>query len=262
VKIIVVTGTGTGVGKTVTTAALAAGAMRAGQRVAVVKPIQTGELPGAPGDLAEIQRLTGLSDLHEFVRYAEPLAPATAARRLGEPGPAIEDLADSIAELSDRDVVIIEGAGGALVRFNNQDQGICDLAARLGEILAQPAAPEEHRSWTPEVVLVVNAGLGALHNAAVTAAALDVRGFGPQHLVIGDWPAEPGLAERCNLLDLPSYGGAPVGGVLPSGAGRLAAQEFRALAVRSLTPTLGGTLDAPEFIRAHAVPRPDEREIR
>jgi dethiobiotin synthetase len=260
VKIIVVTGTGTGVGKTVTTAALAACAMQAGQRVAVVKPIQTGELPGAPGDLAEIQRLTGLSDLHEFVRYAEPLAPATAARRLGEPGPAIEDLADSIAELSDRDVVLIEGAGGALVRFNYQDQGICDLAARLGEILPERAAPEEHHRCTPEVVLVVNAGLGALHDAAVTAAALDVRGFGPQHLVIGDWPAEPGLAERCNLLDLPSYGGAPVGGVLPSGAGRLAAQEFRALAVRSLTPTLGGTLDAPEFIRAHAVPRPDGRE--
>ena len=52
-NIVVVTGTGTGVGKTVTTAALAACALRSGRRVAVVKPVQTGVRPNAPGALAD-----------------------------------------------------------------------------------------------------------------------------------------------------------------------------------------------------------------
>ncbi|MEO6701332.1 MAG: dethiobiotin synthase, partial [Jatrophihabitantaceae bacterium] len=123
-RVLVVTGTGTGVGKTVTTAALAACALARGERVAVVKPIQTGVLPGEPGDLAEVGRLTGLTDLQEYVRYAEPLAPATAARRLGEPGPELAGLASRIGQLSDRDLVIVEGAGGTLVRYNETGDGI------------------------------------------------------------------------------------------------------------------------------------------
>lgn len=248
-----VTGTGTGVGKTVGTAALAACALRAGRRVAVVKPIQTGLRPGQPGDLAEIQRLTGLTDLSEYVRYAEPLAPATAARRLGEPGPDLPELAERIAGLADRELVIVEGAGGVLVRFNERGEGICELAGAVGRLLRpDPAEPGP----AVELVLVCPAGLGALHAAAAAAAALDRRGLGPAHLVIGDWPADPGLAERCNLADLPSYAGAQLSGVLPHGAGQLPLSAFAELAVRSLTPALGGTLDAADFITSHAAPPP------
>ena len=50
---IIVSGTDTGVGKTVTTAAIAALARSRGERVAVVKPAQTGEPPGTPGDLGD-----------------------------------------------------------------------------------------------------------------------------------------------------------------------------------------------------------------
>src|SRR5688572_32831273 len=57
----------TGVGKTVVTAALAA---RAVGRVAVVKPAQTGVTADEPGDLQEVQRLTGLDDLHEEIGRA------------------------------------------------------------------------------------------------------------------------------------------------------------------------------------------------
>jgi len=249
-RIVVVTGTGTGVGKTVTTAALAACALRAGQRVAVVKPVQTGVRPGEPGDLAEVRRLAGLADLHEYVRYAEPLAPATAAVRLGEHGPDLDELAARIAALVDRDLVIIEGAGGALVRFNDRDQGLCELVSAVEERVRSPFAEVE----TPrlEVVLVTAAGLGCLHDAAATARALDEWGLGPQHLVVGDWPARPGLAERCNLQDLPRYGGAPVRGVIAHGAARLMPEAFAEVALRSLAPVLGGSFDAADFTRRHA----------
>ncbi len=253
-RIVVVTGTGTGVGKTVVTAALAACALRVGLRVAVVKPIQTGVLPGEPGDLAEVRRLTGLSDLHEFVRYAEPLAPATAARRLGEAGPDMYQLAGRIAELVDRDLVIVEGAGGALVRFNDQHEGLRELVDAVGELVGSPYADVE----TPrvEVLLVCSAGLGSLHDAAAAALALQEWSLGPQHLVIGDWHARPGLAERCNLHDLPSYGGAPLRGVIPHGAGRLMPEAFAEVAMRSLTPALGGGFAAADFVRRHAAPQP------
>jgi dethiobiotin synthetase len=245
VRLLVVTGTGTGVGKTVATAALAGCALRAGQRVAVVKPAQTGVGPGEPGDLAEVYRLTGLADLHEYVRYPEPLAPATAARRSGEPGPRLAALAARIAELADRDLVVVEGAGGALVRFNDRDEGICQLAVALRDLGSRP-----------QVVLVTGVALGALHDAAATAAALRGWSLGPDALLVGDWPAEPGLAERCNLQDLPSYGGAPLHGVIPHGAGALAPPAFAEQAAGWLTPALGGSFDAPEFVRAHAAPLP------
>ena len=254
-NIVVVTGTGTGVGKTVVTAALAACAMRAGLRVAVVKPVQTGVRPGEPGDLAEVGRLTGLTDLHEYARYAEPLAPATATRRLGQSGPDIAELAGRIAGLADRDLVVVEGAGGALVRFNDRDEGICELVSALRELVRPPDGDAQ----TPRlrVVLVTGARLGALHDAAATAAALAGWSLGPHSLVVGDWPAEPGLAERCNLTDLAGYGGAPVEGVLPHGAAELTVAAFAELAMARLTPSLGGVLDAPDFMRAHAAPPPE-----
>jgi dethiobiotin synthetase len=255
-RIIVVTGTGTGVGKTVTAAALAACALQAGQRVAVVKPMQTGVRPDEPGDLTEVRRLTGLTDLHEYVRYAEPLAPATAARRAGESGPDIEELAGRIAELVDRDLVIVEGAGGALVRFNDQDEGLCELVSALEELVRSPYADVESPRF--EVVLVTGAGLGCLHDAAATARALEEWGLGPRHLVVGDWRTRPGLAERCNLQDLPLYGGAPLQGVIPHGAGRLMPEAFTEVANRSLAPALGGRFDTARFVRRHAdaTPRP------
>jgi dethiobiotin synthetase len=253
-NIIVVTGTGTGVGKTVTTAALAACAVRAGRSVAVVKPVQTGVLPGEPGDLAEVRRLTGVSDLHEFVRYAEPLAPATAARRLGESGPDLQALADRIVALVDRDLVIVEGAGGVLVRFNDRDEGIRELIGALQDRLR--SSPEGVDLRRIEVVLVSGAGLGCLHDAAAAAEALTSRGLAAQHLVVGDWPVEPGLAERCNLLDLPEYADIGLHGVIAHGAGRLEPAAFAEVAVCSLTPALGGRFDTADFVRRHAAAEP------
>jgi dethiobiotin synthetase len=252
--VVVVTGTGTGVGKTVTTAALAACAVRAGRTVAVVKPVQTGVQPGEPGDLAEVRRLTGITDLHEFVRYAEPLAPATAARRLGEAGPSMAELAGRIALLADRDLVLVEGAGGVLVRFNDRDEGICALVTALRDRL-RSAAPGKDATRV-EVVLVSAAGLGCLHDAAAATRALGDWGLSPQHIVVGDWPAEPDLAQRCNLIDLPSYGNARLSGVLPGGAGRLMPAAFTDIAARSLAPALGGSLDVADFVRRHAAPEP------
>jgi dethiobiotin synthetase len=225
----------------VTTAALAACALAAGLRVAVVKPVQTGLRPGEPGDVDEVHRLTGLADRHELVRYAHPLAPATAARLIGEPGPSIADLTDRVCALADRDLLLVEGAGGALVRFNARGDTLLDLTIMIARGLGTAGV---------EIVLTASSGLGTLHTAAATARAVEQHGLRPAHLVITDWPVSgANLAQRCNVTDLPDYAGAPLHGVIDAGAGGLDPRAFAALAMRSLTPVLGGTADPEEFRR-------------
>jgi dethiobiotin synthetase len=232
VSILIITGTDTGVGKTVTAAALAARAHDLGRSVAVVKPAQTGEpLAGEPragggGDLATVQALTGIGDLHELVRYPHPLSPEAAARTAGLAPLDLRHAASYIAALAeDRDQVIVEGAGGLLVRYDPAGATIADLAAMLD-------AP---------VVVVVAAGLGTLNHTALTLEALAARKVACAGVVIGCWPARPGLAELANVTDLATVAGQPVAGALPEGAGQLGRTAFAQMAAQALGPALGGT---------------------
>ncbi len=86
-SVVLITGTNTGVGKTVATAALACNARVAGRPVAVCKPVQTGTADG-DDDLAEIGRLSGVTDLVGVARYPRPLAPVAAAEDAGLPLPS------------------------------------------------------------------------------------------------------------------------------------------------------------------------------
>jgi len=230
-----VTGTGTGVGKTVVTAAVAALSLARGGRCAVVKPAQTGVPVGGPGDLADVARLTGCADLHEFVRYPDPLSPAAAARRSGRPALDQAVAVDGVLRLGDRDLVLVEGAGGLLVRYDDDGLTLAELARTL-------RAP---------VLIVASPGLGTLNSTALTLEAVAARGLTLVGVVVGAWPAEPGLAERSNLRDLETLAARPLLGVLPDGAGALAPPAFLELARAGLAPQLGGTFDARAFRLAH-----------
>ena len=71
-------------------------------------------------------------------------------------------------------------------------------------------------------------------------------------MVVGTWPAEPDLAARCNLDDLPVVAGAPLLGAMPERAAALEPAEFLAVARRSLGPSLGGEFDASGFAAEYA----------
>jgi dethiobiotin synthase len=220
-RIVVVTGTGTGVGKTVVTAALAA---TAPGNVVVVKPVQTGIQPGSePADTEEVQRLAGC-EVVELTRLEDPLAPDTAARLRGVTIPPVAAYAEPIRRLaSSHDLVLVEGAGGLLVRLDTDGGTLLDLAAELDA----------------EVVVVVASGLGTLNHSELTVGALRARGIEPRGLVIGAWPETPDLAERCNRDDLPRVTGVPLVGVVPAGSGSLSRSEFRAAAPTWLSPAAG-----------------------
>jgi dethiobiotin synthetase len=236
-SILVVTGTGTGVGKTVVTAALAALALAEGRRVAVLKPAQTGVAVGEFGDLDELRRMVGVRLGHldalttlEMARFPDPLAPATAAARAGVEPVTPAEAATVAAELAEEhDLVLVEGAGGLLVRLAGTGT-LADVATELG-------AP---------VLVVVEAGLGTLNASALTTEALAVRGLRCAGLVIGSWPSEPDLAQECNLVDLPSVTGVPLLGRMPAGAGSLPPAEFLAAARQGFGASMPRpTPDAP-----------------
>lgn len=231
-SVLFVTGTGTGVGKTVATAAIAACA--GDRRVAIVKLAQTGVTDGAPGDLAEITRLTGITDTQEFARYPDPLSPHHAALRSGRP---MLDLGEAVLRIADlnrtHDLVLVEGAGGVLVPYDDLGLTMIDIAHELEAAF----------------VVVTEAGLGTLNHTALTVCHLHAEVCEIAGVVLGSWPDDPDLAMRCNVADLARM--APNGelaGALPSGLPGM--PDFPRRVSAALAPALGGTFDYRAFREA------------
>jgi dethiobiotin synthetase len=162
-----VTGTDTGVGKTVIAVALVALLRRRGLRVAAMKPVETGVLPGAATDAARLRAAAGGDDRPGDVcpvTYTEPLAPLVAAQRAGGPVD-LGALAAAFARLAARrDAIVVEGAGGLLVPLTEQ-VSYADLFAR----------------WRLGLVVVAANRLGAINHVLLTvhaarAAELEIRG--------------------------------------------------------------------------------------
>jgi dethiobiotin synthetase len=217
-SILAITGTGTGIGKTITTAALAAAARSAGIDVAVCKPVQTGTADG-DDDLAEVGRLSGATELHGGWRYPEPLAPVAAARRAGLPLPTRAELVAAVREVDAVErLTLVEGAGGLLVDIGADGVTLRDVAADLGA----------------SVLVVVGAELGTLNHTALTLESLAAKGLSSAGLVIGSWPADPGVAEEDNRSELSRL--APVRAVLPAGAGVLSAVDFASVGAAAFEP--------------------------
>ena len=235
-SVLIVSGTDTGVGKTVVTAAVATLAAARGATVAAVKPVQTGAAPDESGDLDTVRALAGVGDLHEYARYPDPLSPAAAARHAQRPALELTAAAERIRDLAERRrLVIVEGAGGLLVRYDEEGSTIADLARMLH-------AP---------VLVVCRADLGTLNHTALTLEVLAGHGLDLAGVVIGSWPDQPDLACRSNIRDLETLAARPLSGVLPSGAGGLGLADFLLVARLGLAPALGGTFVPADFRRRH-----------
>lgn len=229
---LVVTGTGTAVGKTVVTAAIAALARDAGQRVAVLKPAQTGASRDEPGDVGEIVRLAGQVTTRELRRYPDPLSPHEAARRSGLPpiGPA--EVAAAATALEDgHDLVLIDGTGGLLVPFAADGATLSDVVWALGAL----------------VLIVAGADSDTVNATALTAELATRRGLNVMGVTMGSWPSSPGLVARSTLREVPVAAGGPLLGALPEGMGAREGVRFLEQARRGLSPWFGGEFDAERF---------------
>jgi len=227
--VLIVTGTGTDVGKTVATAAIAS---CSDGRVAVVKPAQTGVIDGEPGDLAEVTRLSGVTDTYEFARYPDPLSPHQAAAISGRPALDFATTAQRIDDLdTEYDLVIVEGAGGLLVPFDSDSRWtLIDLGHHLNAAFALVTAP----------------GLGTLNHTQLTVDRLDEESLDLAGIIIGSWPASPDLAMELNTYDIRRMcPRSELGGILPAQMSTM--RDFRKQARAALGARFGGTFDWKVF---------------
>lgn len=191
-----VTGTDTGVGKTEVSVALLAGLRALGVRAVGMKPIAAGIEAGTSvnADVAALAAADGmtvdLADRNPYA-FAAAIAPHLAARdaRIGIDLDVIDAAYRRLGARAE--VVIVEGAGGALVPLG-AGRDMLDVAVRLA---------------TP-VALVVGVRLGCLNHAALSIRAIRARG-----LPVAGWianrvdpqmeRADDNVAELASLLGMP-----------------------------------------------------------
>jgi dethiobiotin synthetase len=181
-----VTGTDTGVGKTIVAAALAAALRQRGDRVGVLKPVETGVAAGTePPDAALLCSAAG--GLHPVATvcpftFVEPLAPMIAAERAGTRiDLGVLDAAFARVA-SDAGATIVEGAGGLLVPVT-EHMTFASLFAR----------------WRLGLIIVAANRLGVLNHTALTVQAAVSAGLHVRAIVLNTLVSEPpGLAASTN----------------------------------------------------------------
>ena len=201
---IFVTGTDTGVGKSIVAAALARLLTMRGVKVGVMKPVTSGcrEEDGrlVSDDALLLCQAAGTACSDDIAPYLlrEPVAPAEAAKRDG----VVIDFG-RIREAYDRlaaahDYVIVEGAGGLMVPLAG-GLLVADLARQLDLPLLVVARPD----------------LGTINHTVLTCFAAGQMELRVAGVIVNNYPASPGLAERSAPHHIGSLCGAPVLGIWP-----------------------------------------------
>jgi dethiobiotin synthetase len=187
-----VTGTDTDVGKTLVSAALAVALTRRGFHVAAMKPIETGcDFDDPNRDGARLARASkesrGLAAVAPLT-FLEPVAPMLAAELAGAPiDLATLDHAVTAAAL-DRDVLIVEGAGGLFVPIT-AEVSFADLFVR----------------WSLDVVIVAVNRLGAINHVRLTVDAARAAGLNVRAVVlnqIGGAGSDRSVGDNARLIEL------------------------------------------------------------
>ena len=167
-----------------------------------MKPAETGvedpETPRYSADAARLAAAAGVDDPPDLVvpyRLREPLAPAVAAE-LGGRTVSTEVVLSAYAELQRRhEFLIVEGAGGVAVPFNED----LDIAGLI-------------RAFDLPLLVVSPTGLGAINGCVLTVEYARARGLGILGILLNLRQKVSDAAENTNpgvivrLTGLPVYG--------------------------------------------------------
>jgi len=198
-----VTGTDTDVGKTFVSCLLARGLREAGVDVGVMKPAETGVPPEGPMDARALVAAGGVDDPIDLVcplQFELPAAPEASARSENR-SVELDPVLASWATLSSRHgFMLVEGAGGLLVPFDEK-RTMADLAARLDLPL----------------LVVARASLGTINHTLLTLEACERRGLPVVGVVISfaSGPLSDADARNLELLR-EALGDRLIGEVLPA----------------------------------------------
>ena len=226
------TGTGTGVGKTFVGAALATLLKERGIDVGVMKPAETGVAdPYASrysADAALLAAAAGVDDPPDLVvpyRLREPLAPAIAAEVEGRKISA-EIVLSAYAELSRlHEFLIVEGAGGIAVPFDED----LDIAGLI-------------RALDLPLLVVSPTGLGAINGCVLTVEYARARRLEIPGILLNLRRKVPDVAEHTNPRVIARLTGRPVYGpldlLIPERDTELSGSQAAVEAVRRACPGL------------------------
>jgi hypothetical protein len=148
------------------------------------------------GDLDVVRRLSGVTDLHELVRYRDALAPASAGA-----GITPERVADAVAGLADRTSCSSRARAACSCACDPDGGTLADVAARLDA----PCSSSSGR--------VGNAEPHGAHDRGARRSRPGLRGHRHRRVA-----GRPDLAARRNLEDLETYAGVRLRGRMPAGA--------------------------------------------
>ncbi|MBJ18843.1 MAG: dethiobiotin synthase [Deltaproteobacteria bacterium] len=197
-----ITGTDTGVGKTFIACALARGLREAGVDVGVMKPVETGLFATGPLDARALQQAADVDDPLELVcplQFDMPAAPEAAARAEDRRAD-LDPILSAFEILSKRhDFMLVEGAGGILVPFDEKTT-MADLADHLDL----------------PVLVVARASLGTINHTLLTLEACATRGLEIIGVVLSHPSGALSEADQHNLAVLKrSLGARLIGEVAP-----------------------------------------------
>jgi dethiobiotin synthetase len=211
-RILFVTGTGTDVGKTGLSLAILLWARDRGLDAAYLKPVQCGTYPfGEPpvegGDADWIRTLSGGRPAYVTCALRMPASPHLAAEREGIAIDPASLRRDAEAKAAGRDILVLEGAGGAAVPLDRGGSTLAGLARDLNAPALIACAP----------------GLGTLHHTLASAAWLKqagvaIAGFAICRRLPGDDPLEEDNRRTLKeLLGFPCFGAVPFAPALGHG---------------------------------------------
>ncbi len=172
-KILFITGTDTGAGKTTVAAALVAALRNRGMCAGAMKPVETGCARGADGalrgdDVELLSVASGERAAHCYL-FEAPAAPEIAARAENRAIETETIRAAILREAENKDLLIVEGAGGLLVPLQ-ATYSFADLAADCGA----------------HILLVIGSKLGAVNHASLNFEVLRVRKLPVVGYVVND----------------------------------------------------------------------------
>lgn len=162
-KTVFVTGSDTNVGKTWVAGTIASLLTRRGNRVQVVKPVETGVVDVAQSDATRAisDCEDGLATAHTLHSFALPIAPVSAAKKAGK-RLRVSVMIESMDALPDCDWRIVEGAGSLAAPLEEEGADWADFALLAG---------------FDRIVLVVEDRVGAIGQARMLHAYAREKGL-------------------------------------------------------------------------------------
>lgn len=228
-----VSGNDTNIGKTFVSSLLIKLLKSKYEKVAYIKPIESGIKNLKNSDLSKVRNLYNLGkkvDFYQFSIFNEPVAPLTASI-IEKKKINYQSIVKKIKKLeSEYDIMLIEGAGGLRVPLT-MDKEIVDLI----------------KSIKASVLLVISPNLGTLNHTYMSVETLKSRKIKFEGIIINSYPKNPNISNLHNPI-LINKKKINILGVVPKIS--KSNQKNKNFRLKSFFhPLLGGQFSQQEFIK-------------